>query len=65
MRSGQGGVRDSGLWNQNHVDETYEPYFLDVLERLATQDGDPIMNIAIQCAARRSRQKGSLERRQG
>lgn len=27
-------VRNSGLWNQNHVDEAYEPAFLDVLEEL-------------------------------
>jgi hypothetical protein len=27
-------VRASGLWNQNHVDETYDPAFLDVLGRL-------------------------------
>ncbi len=26
-------VRRSGLWNNNHVDETYDPAFLDVLER--------------------------------
>lgn len=27
-------VRKSGLWNQNHVDEQYDPAFLDTLERL-------------------------------
>lgn len=27
-------VRRSGLWNSNHVEETYEPKFLDVLRRL-------------------------------
>jgi len=27
-------VRDSGLWNNNHVDETYDPRFLDTLEDL-------------------------------
>ena len=27
-------VRDSGLWNQDHVDESYDPAFLDELERL-------------------------------
>lgn len=27
-------VRKSGLWNQNHVDETYNPNFLEILERL-------------------------------
>lgn len=27
-------VRNSGLWNSNHVDETYDPAFLDVLQRL-------------------------------
>lgn len=26
-------VRRSGLWNSNHVDETYGPAFLDVMER--------------------------------
>ena len=29
-------VRSSGLWNNNHVNERYEPAFLDVLERLIT-----------------------------
>mgnify|MGYP001819099692 CR=1 FL=1 len=32
-------VRRSGLWNQNHVDETYDPAFLDELERLASEMG--------------------------
>lgn len=27
-------VRTSGLWNQNHVDERYDPAFLDTLDRL-------------------------------
>lgn len=27
-------VRRSGLWNQNHVDQTYDPAFLTVFERL-------------------------------
>lgn len=27
-------VRSSGLWNQNHVDETYDPVFLNVLRQL-------------------------------
>lgn len=26
-------VRRSGLWNSNHVDEDYAPYFLDIMER--------------------------------
>ncbi len=30
----RGKVRASGLWNQNHVDEPYDPAFLDELERL-------------------------------
>ena len=25
-------VRMSGLWNNNHVDETYDPSFLDLME---------------------------------
>jgi hypothetical protein len=29
---GRDRVRDSGLWNQNHVDEACDPAFLDVLE---------------------------------
>ena len=27
-------VRQSGLWNSNHVDEDYEPAFLETLDRL-------------------------------
>lgn len=30
-------VRKSGLWNQNHVDETYDPAFLLCLEKLVSQ----------------------------
>jgi len=30
-------VRNSGIWNQNHVDEDYDPVFLDELERLMTE----------------------------
>jgi hypothetical protein len=29
-------VRKSGLWNSNHVDEAYDPAFLDVLDQLAS-----------------------------
>lgn len=29
-------VRESGLWNVNHVDEGYDPGFLDLLERYIT-----------------------------
>jgi hypothetical protein len=29
-------VRASGLWNQNHVGETYDPVFLDTLARLVS-----------------------------
>jgi len=38
---GKARVRDSGLWNQNHVDEDYEPSFLETLERLVDRDGVP------------------------
>jgi hypothetical protein len=30
-------VRKSGLWNQNHVDEAYDPAFLGCLERLVSE----------------------------
>jgi hypothetical protein len=30
----RGRVRKSGLWNQNHVDESYDPTFLDNLQQL-------------------------------
>ena len=30
-------VRTSGLWNSDHVDETYDPAFLHTMERLAEQ----------------------------
>lgn len=35
----RGRVRASGLWNSNHVDETYDPRFLAVLERRIEQMG--------------------------
>ena len=36
---GKARVRDSGLWNQNHVDEAYDPAFLDALEALVNGSG--------------------------
>ncbi|MCY4651872.1 MAG: hypothetical protein OXC95_01765, partial [Dehalococcoidia bacterium] len=30
----RGRVGPSGLWNTNHVDEPYDPRFLDTMERL-------------------------------
>ena len=33
-------VRRSGLWNSNHVDESYDPAFLDELDRLISETGD-------------------------
>jgi hypothetical protein len=33
-RSDRERVRASGLWNSNHVDEGYDPAFLDKLEQL-------------------------------
>src|SRR5262249_31922343 len=36
---GKAWVRDSRLWNQNHVDETYDPAFLDTLVRLVKSAG--------------------------
>lgn len=35
--SGRERVRRSGLWNNNHVDETYDPAFLGVFETLVRQ----------------------------
>jgi len=32
-------VRNSGLWNSNHVDESYDPAFLDALDRLISAAG--------------------------
>jgi hypothetical protein len=32
-------VRNSGLWNSNHVDESYDPAFLDALDRLISSAG--------------------------
>jgi hypothetical protein len=34
-------VRKSGLWNQNHVDETHDPAFLGVLEELIEEMAGP------------------------
>lgn len=30
-------VRNSGLWNSNHVDESHDPDFLDLLDRLVSE----------------------------
>jgi hypothetical protein len=32
-------VKNSGLWNSNHVDESYDPAFLDELEWLVSATG--------------------------
>lgn len=32
-------VRESGLWNSNHVDEAYDPAFLDEFEQLVDRAG--------------------------
>jgi hypothetical protein len=37
---GRARVRESGLWNQRHVDEQYDPAFLDALEDLVERTGD-------------------------
>jgi len=37
--SGRTKVRESGLWNQNHVDEGYNPSFLSVLAELIAVGG--------------------------
>jgi hypothetical protein len=39
LRDGGLFVRNSGLWNSNHVDEDYDPVFLDELERLVSATG--------------------------
>ena len=36
-RSDRERVRKSGLWNQNHVEEPYDPAFLDSLDQLVSQ----------------------------
>jgi hypothetical protein len=30
-------IRKSGLWNQNHVEEAYDPAFLDTVDQLASE----------------------------
>ncbi len=37
--SGRERVRKSGLWNNNHVDEPYDPAFLDTLSLLVKNTG--------------------------
>lgn len=32
-------VRSAGLWNSNHVEESYNPAFLDILGRIVSQAG--------------------------
>lgn len=34
-------VRESGLWNQNHVDEEHDPAFLEVLDMLISKSRSP------------------------
>lgn len=37
---GKSRVRDSGLWNQNHVDGAYDPAFLALFEELMKRSGE-------------------------
>lgn len=39
LRDGGLSIRQSGLWNSNHVDEDYDPTFLDELENLVAAAG--------------------------
>jgi hypothetical protein len=32
-------VRASGLWNSNHVEESYDPAFLETLSKLVSDEG--------------------------
>ncbi|HYZ62890.1 MAG TPA: hypothetical protein VE650_10595, partial [Acetobacteraceae bacterium] len=41
LRSDRERVRQSGLWNSNHVDERYDPAFLSCLEELIAAAGRP------------------------
>ncbi|WP_264783147.1 hypothetical protein [Haladaptatus sp. T7] len=34
-------IRQSGLWNVNHVDETYDPSFLDTFEEYIQETSSP------------------------
>nr|WP_256487821.1 hypothetical protein [Haladaptatus sp. AB618] len=34
-------IRQSGLWNVNHVDETYDPSFLDTFEEYIKETSSP------------------------
>jgi hypothetical protein len=38
-RSDRERVRSSGLWNSNHVDESYDPAFLERLGQLVSEIG--------------------------
>ena len=49
-------VRESGLWNSNHVDEQYDPAFLDRLAQIVEATECRYMIAVIQCAGtKRSR----------
>lgn len=37
--SGRERVRESGLWNNNYVDEAYDPTYLEILERAVSTTG--------------------------
>jgi hypothetical protein len=39
--SGHERVRGSGLWNNRHIEERYDPFFLDVLARAASETTAP------------------------
>jgi len=39
-------VRESGLWNVEHVDERYDPGFLDILFRLVDENGNLFLSYA-------------------
>jgi len=39
QHSGRERVRESGLWNNNHADETHDPHYLETLERAVKLTG--------------------------
>lgn len=46
-------VQASGLWNSNHVDEEYDPAFLNRLSESVCRGEERTMIVVIQCAARK------------
>ncbi len=65
LHSNREKVRNSGLWNSNHVEEPYDPAFLETFESLLMPVPSGPQTAIIQCAGSKALFAGSMRTREG